>query len=517
MSTSTLTIQLKDQYGNNLGSGSGTVALGTTAGTLSGVTDNGNGSYTATLTAPKVTGSATVSGTLNGSPLSNTATVAFVPGAAARYVVTASAATATAGGTVTVTAQLVDAYGNAVPAAGRTVTWSSTGGGSFASPTSATDAAGVATMVFTTSTTSGTTHAVTADDGTLNGVSGNVVTQVGAPTAIVKSGADGVSLAAGSAVTPLPSVRVVDANGNGVPGIGVTFAVTAGGGAVTDGTRTTDATGTATVGSWTLGTVAGANTLGVTAGSLNAAFAVTGAVGPASAAGTQIITGNAALTSGSITTVTVQARDQYGNDVATGGATVALSTSLGTLGPVTDAGNGTYTADLTHAGTDGTATVTGTLNGTPITDDAVVSFQAGGILRTWTGLAGSGWNTAGSWSPRGTPTVSDTIVINAGGTQPAVTDADKTIERLVMTSAGGTLDLNGFRLTITGDAVASGGTVGDGTVAMSGSGRSIQGTFPNLLVTGSVQAGGSTTTKGAVTVTNGTLTIANQTLTIQAQ
>ncbi len=515
VSTSTLTVQLRDQYGNALSTGAGTVALSTTAGTLSAVIDNGNGSYTATLTAPTVTGSATVSGTLNGSPLAGTATVAFVPGAAARYVVTPSAATAAAGGTVTVTAQLVDAYGNAVPAAGRTVTWSSTGGGSFASPTSTTDAAGIASVVFTTSTTSGVTHTVTAADGTVTGTSGGVVTQVGAAASIIKSGADGVSLAAGSAVTPLPSVRVVDANGNGVPGIAVTFAVTAGGGAVTGETATTDATGAAVVGSWTLGTAVGANTLGVTAGSLSATFTVTGTVGPASAAGTQITTANAALTSGSITTVTVQLKDQYGNDVTTGGATVTLSTDLGTVGAVTDVGNGTYTADLTHTGTDGTATVTGTLNGAPIADNAVVTFQAGGIQRTWTGLEGSNWNTAGSWSPRGTPTASDTIIINGGGTQPQVTDADKTIQRLVMTTSGGTLDMGGFRLTIVGDAVASAGTVSNGTVLMSGSSRTIAGTFPDLLVTGSISPSGATTATGAVTVTSGTLTVANQTLTIR--
>ncbi|MEW5928542.1 MAG: invasin domain 3-containing protein [Gemmatimonadota bacterium] len=516
-SASTLTVQLRDPYGNAVGASAGTVVLSATSGTLSAVTDNGNGTYTATLTAPTTVGSATVGGTLDGGALAGTATVAFVPGAAARYTVTPSAATATAGSTVTVTAQLVDANGNAVPAAGRTVTWSSANGGSFATPTGTTDAAGTATVVFTTSTTSGTTHTVTADDGAVNGTSGSVVTQVGAASAIVKSGADGVSLAAGSAVAPLPTVRVVDANGNGVPGVSVVFAVTAGGGGVTGETQTTDAVGAATVGGWTLGTTAGANTLSATAGSLSAGFAVTGTVGPASAAGTQITTVNAALTAGSITTVTVQLKDQYGNDVTTGGATVALATDLGTVGPVTDVGNGTYTADLTHTGTDGTATVTGTLGGTPIADNAVVTFQSGGIQRTWTGLAGSSWNTAGSWSPRGTPTSSDTIVVNGGGTQPQVTDADKTVERLVMTSAGGTLDLGGFKLVVTGDAVVSGGAVSNGIVQMSGSGRSIQGTVPNLLVTGSVSAGGSTTASGKLTVTNGSLTISNQTLTIKGQ
>jgi adhesin/invasin len=516
-SASTLTVQLRDAYGNAVGASAGTVALSATSGTLSAVTDNGNGTYTATLTAPTAVGSSTVSGTLNGGALAGTATVAFVPGAAARYTVTPSAATATAGGTVTITAQLVDANGNAVPAAGRTVTWSSANGGSFASPTSTTDAAGVATVVFTTSTTAGTTHTVTADDRSVVGTSGSVVTQTGAASAIVKSGADGVSLAAGSAVTPLPTVRVTDANGNGVPGVSVVFAVTAGGGSVTGTTQTTDATGAATVGSWTLGTTAGANTLSATAGSLSASFAVTGTVGPASAAGTQITTANAALTSGSITTVTVQVRDQYGNALTTGGATVALATDLGTVGPVTDVGNGTYTADLTHTGTNGVATVTGTLGGTPITDNAQVSFQAGGIQRTWTGLAGSSWSTAGSWSPRGTPTSSDTIVINGGGTQPQVTDADKTILRLVMTSAGGTLDLGGFKLVVTGDAVASGGVVSNGVVQMSGSSRSIQGTVPNLLVTGSVSASGSTVANGTVTVSNGSLTVSNTTLTIKGQ
>jgi len=68
----------------------------------------------------------------------------------------------------------------------------------------------------------------------------------------------------GTAVSLRPSVRVDDQEGRPMPGVAVTFAVTAGGGTVTGGTTTTDAVGVATVGSWTLGPAAGPNTLTAT-------------------------------------------------------------------------------------------------------------------------------------------------------------------------------------------------------------------------------------------------------------
>ena len=88
----------------------------------------------------------------------------------------------------------------------------------------------------------------------------------------------------------------------------------------------------------------------------------------------------------STATITVQAEDAYGNNLATGGATVALSTTAGHLGPVTDNGNGTYTASLTSSAMPGTATVTGTLNGSAIGSSATVTFSSGGY---WT-VAGDG-------------------------------------------------------------------------------------------------------------------------------
>jgi hypothetical protein len=63
----------------------------------------------------------------------------------------------------------------------------------------------------------------------------------------------------GYAVNLPPAVRLVDADGNGIPGANVTFTVPGGGGSVTGGVATTGSDGVATVGSWSIG--AGENTL----------------------------------------------------------------------------------------------------------------------------------------------------------------------------------------------------------------------------------------------------------------
>ncbi|HXW97704.1 MAG TPA: hypothetical protein VEI47_08970 [Gemmatimonadales bacterium] len=69
------------------------------------------------------------------------------------------------------------------------------------------------------------------------------------------------SLYAGAAVPSgqLPSVRVLTPNGNPVPGLLVTFTRSTAGEATTDTAKVTDATGTATLGSWTLSGTPGAN------------------------------------------------------------------------------------------------------------------------------------------------------------------------------------------------------------------------------------------------------------------
>jgi adhesin/invasin len=72
------------------------------------------------------------------------------------------------------------------------------------------------------------------------------------------------------------------------------------------------------------------------------------------------------------TTITVTLRDAFGNALIASGGTVALSADGGSIGTVTDNGNGTYTATYTSDTSPGDVTVSATLDGTPITDEAVI-------------------------------------------------------------------------------------------------------------------------------------------------
>jgi hypothetical protein len=104
----------------------------------------------------------------------------------------------------------------------------------------------------------------------------------GSATQIAINAGDGQSAAVATAVSTLPSVIIKDANDNPISGVSVTFAVASGGGSITGDIAITDASGIATVGSWTLGDIAGSNTLTATAAGLTdspVTFTATATVG----------------------------------------------------------------------------------------------------------------------------------------------------------------------------------------------------------------------------------------------
>jgi hypothetical protein len=76
---------------------------------------------------------------------------------------------------------------------------------------------------------------------------------------------DSLGWPVGGTVPQPPSVSVKTPAGNAYTDLPVEFAVTAGGGSVTGASTTTDATGVATVGSWTLGSTTGLDTVTATA------------------------------------------------------------------------------------------------------------------------------------------------------------------------------------------------------------------------------------------------------------
>ena len=100
---------------------------------------------------------------------------------------------------------------------------------------------------------------------------------------------NGQTATVNTAVATDPSVRVTDAFGNNVSGTTVTWSRTAGNGtfvcaavSVTSCTQSTNASGLATLVSWTLGTTAGTNSLTATVAGLSGSpvgFSATGTAG----------------------------------------------------------------------------------------------------------------------------------------------------------------------------------------------------------------------------------------------
>jgi hypothetical protein len=126
---------------------------------------------------------------------------------------------------------------------------------------------GVASFTDLSVTKAGTGYTLVATSGGLTQATSTPFGVTNAPAATIQAVAGNNQTAtAGSAVAVRPAVRVTDQYGNPVPGVSVTF-VAQNGGTVTGALQTTDATGTATVGSWKL--AVGTNYLLATAGAAN--------------------------------------------------------------------------------------------------------------------------------------------------------------------------------------------------------------------------------------------------------
>lgn len=158
-----------------------------------------------------------------------------------------------------------------------------------------------------------------------------------APAALQIVAGDGQTGTVGQAVEQSLQVRVVDANGNAIADVTVTWGVTAGGGSVGQSSSVSGADGVASV-TWTLGTEAGAQRATAEAGGVSTSFSATAVAGPP--ATVSLAPSDVAITSlnGTVQMLASLA-DQFGNPV-TGGD---FQWASGDEGVVTVAADGVVT------------------------------------------------------------------------------------------------------------------------------------------------------------------------------
>src|SRR5438477_538779 len=204
----------------------------------------------------------------------------------------------------------------------------------------------------------------------------------------------GRHVTAGQTCAPPTSVIVKDANGNPVTGVAVTFAVAPGNGTITGGSQTTNGSGIATVGSWTLSATAGRNTLTATSGSLTGSpvtFTATGTGGAAAAIAANSPTSQPATAGTAVSTAVgappwVIVKDANGNPVAQVAVTFAVAPGNGTITGASQTTNASGVATVgswTLSATAGPNTLTatsGSLSGSPVTFTATGTAGAAAAI-----------------------------------------------------------------------------------------------------------------------------------------
>ncbi|MBP7008791.1 MAG: hypothetical protein KBC66_03150 [Kiritimatiellae bacterium] len=188
-----------------------------------------------------------------------------------------------------------------------------------------------------------------------------------------------------------------------------------------------------------------------------------------------------------------------GNGITLGGAVSVGGALTLTSGEITEAdeltpGNG---ATIFRA--------TGSLDAVPVFGTSInVAYTAGGV-------------TTGPELPAATNVLQDLIFSHTSGT--VTLNADTTVNGNLVTTAGGTLDLNGYTLTVKGDVTNRGTIAGAGKLRLGGSSAqtlSGAGGYPNVELDNAAGASlaASTTINGDLNVMMGQLTVGAYSITV---
>jgi hypothetical protein len=458
-------IRIRDVSGNTVAEAGVviTAAIASGGGTLGGtVSATTNAAGVATFTNLSITGIAgdrTLEFTAGGITPVVSGTISIGAGAATQLTITTQPASTAQSGIAFAqqpAIQLRDGGGNAVATAGVTVTAAiASGGGTLGGGvTAATDAAGVAT--FTDLSISGLigNRTLSFSAAAVTPVtSGTISVAAGSAAQMAVNSGNNQTSTAGQPVPFSPTVVVRDASGNRVAGVSVTFAISSGGGSLAvSGTVVTDALGIATSPVWTLGAVAGENTLTATSTGLTGSPVTFTATGTAGAATQLSITTQPSATAASGATFAqqpvIQLRDSNNNAVATSGVmvTAAIASGAGTLGgsPVatTDAAGVATFTDLSIAGTAGAHTLSFTSGALTAATSSSIDITAGAATQ---------------------------VAINAGNNQSATIGTAVAVAPSVLVRDASLNPVAGVSVTFA-VASGSGSLSGSGTVTTNASG-----------------------------------------------
>ena len=313
---------------------------------------------------------------------------------ASKSTLTPTSASITADGSSTqvLTVQAKDASGTSITTGGATVTITKSSGiGAIGSVTDNSNGTYTATVTSPTSTGIGV-FVATLDGSSVKSGTGSqtqaTITYIPGAANAVQSTLTPISasITANGSSTQVLTVQSKDANGNNLTSGGSTVAITKSSGTGTIGSVTDNSNGTytATVTSpASAGTGVFVATLGGSAvksgtGSQTQATITYTAV-PDATQSTLTPTSASITADGSSTQVlTVQAKDVSGTSITTGGATVTItkSSGTGTIGSVTDNGNGTYTATVTSPTATGSGVFVATLGGSAVKSGTGSQTQA---------------------------------------------------------------------------------------------------------------------------------------------
>lgn len=272
---------------------------------------------------------------------------------------------------------------------------------------------------------------------------------------------------AGVTVAPAPAVRVEDASGNPIAGATVVFG-TVNGGSVSGAEQMTNAQGIATVGSWTVGTVAGTQ-YQLTAASAGLSgspvtFSTTATAGSASALTIETEPASVGQSGQALNPQpVVQLRDANGNAVSQGGVSITAAIASGPAGELDN--------EARTTNTNGRATFSG--------------LEISGPAGTYT-LRFSGPNIGG--------VESGAITLSSGGatklgitTQPSTTTENGAVFAVqpvvqLQDASGNAVGIGG--VVVQASISSGGGGLGGTTAATTGGdGRAV---FTDLKITGAV-------------------------------